>query len=98
MRPVVCHKPGNIPLHLQAEVKKGLEKDMRLGVLLKVPGNPCPVVPAQDDDYQEENREGEEVGGPEAPQLGVPPAEPCGEAPLLESQQGPRQDLEEVPR
>ena len=33
VRPVVCNKPGNIPLHLQAEVKKGL------GVLCKVPLN-----------------------------------------------------------
>ena len=36
VRPVVCNKPGNIPLHLQAEVMVELDKDVRLGVLRKV--------------------------------------------------------------
>ena len=39
VKPVVCHKPGNVPLHFQEEVKAGLEKDVRLGVLRKVPTN-----------------------------------------------------------
>ena len=39
VKPVVCHKPGNVPLHFQEEVKAGLEKDVRLGVLRKIPTN-----------------------------------------------------------
>ena len=39
VKPVVCHKPGNAPLHFQEEVKAGLEKDVRLGTLRKVPTN-----------------------------------------------------------
>ena len=33
-------RPGNIPLHLQADVRAGLDKDVRLGVLRKVQPDP----------------------------------------------------------
>ena len=37
VRPLVCNKPGNTLLHFQAEVKTGLDKNVRLGVLQKMP-------------------------------------------------------------
>ena len=39
VQPVVCNKPGTIPLHLQARVKAGLDKDLRLSVIWKLPPN-----------------------------------------------------------
>ena len=39
VRPVVCHKTANIPRHLQSDVKAELAKDVRLGVLRKLPLN-----------------------------------------------------------
>lgn len=39
MKPVVCHKAGNVLVHFQAEVKAGLDRDVRIGVLRKVPVN-----------------------------------------------------------
>ena len=35
-RPVVVHRPGNVPAHLMESVKEGLDKDVRTGVLRKV--------------------------------------------------------------
>ena len=35
-RPVACHRPGNVPLHLMESVKAGLDKNVRTGVLRKV--------------------------------------------------------------
>ena len=38
-RPVACHVPSAVPLHWQEAVKSGLERDVCLGVLEKVPPN-----------------------------------------------------------
>ena len=38
-RPVAVHSPSQIPLHWQQPVKDGLDRDVRLGVLEKVPVN-----------------------------------------------------------
>ena len=35
--PKPCHTPITIPIHWQEEVKAGLDRDVRLGVLEKVP-------------------------------------------------------------
>ncbi len=41
--PKPCHTPISIPIHWQDEVKAGLDRDVRLGVLEKVPlGTPVP--------------------------------------------------------
>ena len=37
--PVAVHTPSQVPLHWQADVKKGLDRDCQLGVLEKVPVN-----------------------------------------------------------
>lgn len=37
--PSAIHVPGPVPIHFQAEVKKGLDRDVALGVLEKVPVN-----------------------------------------------------------
>ena len=39
VKPVVCHKVGGIPLHFVDQVKQGLDRDVRIGVLRKVPVN-----------------------------------------------------------
>ena len=38
-KPVACHVPIPLPLHWQATVKAGLDRDVALGVLEKVPPN-----------------------------------------------------------
>jgi hypothetical protein len=38
-KPVAVFRPGSVPLHLEKEVKEGLDKDERLGVIEKVPVN-----------------------------------------------------------
>ena len=38
-KPVACHVPSPVPLHWQEKVKAGLERDVRLGVLERVPLN-----------------------------------------------------------
>ena len=38
-KPVAVLRPGSVPLHLVKEVKEGLDKDERLGVIEKVPVN-----------------------------------------------------------
>ena len=35
-RPVACHRPGNVPVHLLETVKSGLDRNVRTGVLRKV--------------------------------------------------------------
>ena len=37
--PVAVHSPASVPLHWQAAVKAGLERDIRLGVIERVPVN-----------------------------------------------------------
>ena len=37
--PVAVHTPSQVPLHWQEQVKAGLDRDVRLGVLEKVPVN-----------------------------------------------------------
>ena len=37
--PVAIHTPSQVPLHWQADVKRGLDRDCQLGVLEKVPVN-----------------------------------------------------------
>ena len=37
--PVACHKPAAVPLHWQEAVRETLERDVRLGVLERVPYN-----------------------------------------------------------
>ena len=37
--PSAIHVPAPVPIHFQAEVKKGLDRDAALGVLKKVPVN-----------------------------------------------------------
>ena len=39
IKPVACHKPAAVPLHWQEAVREGLERDVRLGVLERVPLN-----------------------------------------------------------
>ena len=39
VKPVACHKAGNTPLHFVDQVKLDLDRDVRLGVLRKVPVN-----------------------------------------------------------
>ena len=39
VKPVACHKVGNIPLHFVDQVKQDLDRDVGLGVLRKVPVN-----------------------------------------------------------
>ena len=39
VKPVVCHKAGNIPLHFVDQVKVDLDRDKRLRVIRKVPVN-----------------------------------------------------------
>ena len=36
---VIWHKAGNIPIHFEAQVMADLDRDVRLGVLRKVPVN-----------------------------------------------------------
>ena len=38
-RPVAVHTPSQVPLHWQEQVKAGLDRDVRLGVIEKVPVN-----------------------------------------------------------
>ena len=38
-RPVASHIPTPVPIHWQEEVKSGLERDVEIGVLEKVPVN-----------------------------------------------------------
>ena len=38
-RPVANHIPTPVPIHWQEEVKRGLERDVEIGVLEKVPVN-----------------------------------------------------------
>ena len=37
--PSASHVPAPVPIHYQTEVKKGLDRDVALGVLEKVPVN-----------------------------------------------------------
>ena len=37
--PIAVMNPGTIPIHWAADVKSGLDRDVRLGVLEKVPVN-----------------------------------------------------------
>ena len=37
--PVACHKPATVPLHWQQAVREGLERDIHLGVIERVPLN-----------------------------------------------------------
>ena len=39
VKPVACHKTGNIPFNFVDQVKADLDRDMRLGVIRKVPVN-----------------------------------------------------------
>ena len=39
VKPVACHRAGNIPLHFVNQVKADLDRDVRLGVIRKVLGN-----------------------------------------------------------
>ena len=39
VKPVVCHKVGSIPLHFEDQVKQGLDRDVWIGVLRKIPVN-----------------------------------------------------------
>ena len=36
-KPVAFHKPYNVPVHWRDQVKAGLDRDVKLGVLEKVP-------------------------------------------------------------
>ena len=38
-KPVACHRAVPVPLHYEEQVKKDLEKDVRLGVIERVPPN-----------------------------------------------------------
>ena len=38
-RPVAVHKAAQVPLHFMEEIKEGLDTDVRLGVIEKVPVN-----------------------------------------------------------
>ena len=38
-KPVACHIPASVPLHWQEQVRAGLERDVQLGVLERVPLN-----------------------------------------------------------
>ena len=38
-KPVAVHSPSQVPLHWQQAVKDGLDRDVRLGVLERVPVN-----------------------------------------------------------
>ena len=38
-KPVAAHKPAAVPLHWDARVKAGLDRDVRLGVVERVPVN-----------------------------------------------------------
>ena len=41
-KPVACHKPRPVPLHWQEEIKEGIDRDCRIGVMEKVPvGTPA---------------------------------------------------------
>ena len=37
--PIITHREAPVPFHFQDEVKKGLDRDVRLGILEKVPLN-----------------------------------------------------------
>ena len=39
VKPVAVHKPAQVPFHFWKEVLEGLEKDIHVGVLEKVPEN-----------------------------------------------------------
>ena len=39
IKPKAVHKPAQVPIHFRDEVEAGLEKDIRLGVLERVPEN-----------------------------------------------------------
>ena len=38
-KPVAVHRPATIPAHWQAKVKADIERDIKLGVLERVPAN-----------------------------------------------------------
>merc|ERR1711888_439026 len=39
VEPVAVHKPYTVPKHWQDQVKEGLEKDVRMGIIEEVPVN-----------------------------------------------------------